>query len=240
MMNQTSRLLVCISLATSCVTVGSVSLVAQEKASPKIPYEGVWTLTFRVATKPGGEILELPGVTATPMNLVFQATKQSFAVENDGQFKWEERNDGQFHSDTRLIDKLGQESYPGQTTGPLLKAAGQLDAERKLKLQFTWSHGSGRFVDGVGGGTLSVSLDGKTVTTSGAAGSWTRPQYFYNSTWELSPASIKREELGPDVVRETATYTNRRQAKLPWGTSLPVVEEVEITQVRYLELVPRG
>jgi hypothetical protein len=239
-MNQTGRIFACLSLAASCATAGSVSLLAQEKASSKIPYEGVWTLSFRVATKPGGEVLELPGVTAVPMNLVFQATKQSFAVEKDGQFKWEERNDGQFHSDTRLIDKLGQESYPGQTTGPLLKAAGQLDAARKLKLQFAWSHGSGRFVDGVGGGTLSVSLDGKTATTSGAGGSRTSQHYYFNSTWELSPDKIKREELGQDVVRETATYTSRRPAKLPWGMSLPVVEEVEIIQVRYLELVPRG
>ena len=205
-------------------------------------FEGQWSLEFSVSTKPGGATYQLASMTVSPHNLVFQAVRGDFKVNKEGTFTWEEREHGRYHSDTTLIDRAGQHSYPAQTQQPILRARGQVAKKtRTLTLHMDWSGGDGQFSDGRGGGSMSASADGKTWTISGEKGSLTIPVKYWQSDWELKPTrAVEREETSPGVQTETVTYSATRQTQLPWSAPLPVLERLEVIQVRHLELVPRG
>jgi hypothetical protein len=204
-------------------------------------FEGQWSLEFSVSTKPGGATYQLASMTVSPHNLGFQAVRSDFEVNKEGTFAWEEREHGLYHSDTTLIDRAGQHSYPAQTQQPILRARGQVAKKtRTLTLHMDWSGGDGQFSDGRGGGSMSASADGGTWTISGAKGSFTIPVKYWQSDWELKPTRVEREETSAGVQTETVTYSATRQTQLPWSAPLPVLERLEVIQVRHLELVPRG
>ena len=62
--------------------------------------------------------------------------------------------------------------------------------------------------------------------------------------WEqLTPASVQREEIAVDTIRETTIFRASRRKTLTdflAGSSAPVTEHIEVKHVRYLNLVPRG
>jgi hypothetical protein len=220
----------------------ATTLLAQ--APRERPFAGRWSLEFSASTRPGGATLQAGPITISPQNLHFQAHHREFTVSDDGKFDWTERTNGQWHSDATTIDSAGQRSFPSQTNEPLLKVEGQLDRQRKLTVTLRWSHGSGPFLagDGVTPGSLSVSADGDQVTVFFKGHSSSHATRYLTTEWALPPPLIERQELSPDMVRETATYSARRERTLnEFGAGpLPVIERVRVQQVRQLKLVPRG
>jgi hypothetical protein len=217
------------------------------------PFEGQWSLEYFVATKPGGETHQVGILTLSPINLLFQVARSEFQVGEDGKFNWTERSGGQWHSDTVSTDSLGQRSISVQDTEPLLVADGTItlvdaamgdEKTKSLELKLKWSHGSGTFIGGVGNvtGTLAVSGDGQTLTVTSDKGAVSMPHTYLTTQWTLTPKSVEREEEGPDMIREVTTFQARRQGTLSdWGSgALPVVERIEVKQIRHLKLVPRG
>jgi hypothetical protein len=215
-------------------------------------FEGQWYLEYIVATKLGGETQQVGNLTLSPINLSFRAGRGDFRVADDGTFNWTERTDGQWHSDVVVTDSAGQRSFPAETTEPLLTVEGTVvvttndsgEDEKKLTLTLKWTHGSGTFIrgDGATGGVLIVSPDGTTVTSISSDGSASWPAKYLTTEWTLTPISVERREEGPDVLREVTTFKSRRQSTLnEWGSGpLPVIERIEVKQIRHMKLVPRG
>jgi hypothetical protein len=208
------------------------------------PFDGKWSLEFFAATRPGGETLHAGALTISPQNLQFEASRGDFRVDVDGKFSWTEGTSGQWRQDATVTDSLGQRSYPSQSNEPILKATGRVDRQRKLTLTLEWTAGNGWFVagDGVSTGTLSVPADGSQVTVFFKGHSSQAPSRLLTSEWTLSPESVRREEISPGSIRETVTYSARRQRTLgEFGAGpLPVVERIRVQQVRQLKLVERG
>ena len=104
-----------------------------------------------------------------------------------------------------------------------------------------WTGGSGPGIDHNGTPFVIVlSADGSQWTTSG----YTRGAPYQKTVWELTPASVRQEEIAIGTIRETTMFRVSRQATLTDfmapGFSIPVTERIEIKHVRYLNLVPRG
>jgi hypothetical protein len=206
-------------------------------------FAGKWTLEFSADTRPGGETLRAGTITISPQNLHFAASRGEFAVSDAGQFSWLERTSGQWQSDATLIDSGGQRSSPSQTNEPLLKAAGQLDRQRKLTLTMQWTHGSGPFAAGDGTpGVLTVSADGGLVTTMFKGRTVSYPSKYLTTEWTLAPTSITKRDISPNEQEERAVYSaSRRRTLNDFGAGpLPVGETIRVEQVRPLKLVPRG
>ena len=213
------------------------------------PFEGEWTLTFDVATPPGG--------VALPWNphyhMAFHASKRSFQVKADGTFAWREVDDGSFKANSTVV-VAGTQTEVWESHQPLLKAGGKATAtptppgspqpyERSLEVNLDYSAGNGVYGDNHGGaGTYIVDATGEQMTVSGVnAPPTTLPVTYLNAKWELKPASTAREEVSPDVIRETITYEGSRPAE---NTTIlgkyKVTERIEVKHVRYSRLVPRG
>jgi hypothetical protein len=227
--------------ALACLCLMNARLCGQ--MPDRHPFEGLWTLTYSAATKPGGETLPTAiGSVISPQNLAFTATHADFKVSEEGKFSWLERKDGYWHSDSRHIVG-GLSSHPTQTDEPLLVASGQLDRERKMKLTLRWSHGSGGFTAGDGRpGTLFVSADGSQVTVFFEGRSSTHATAYLTTEWTLAPISIERVVVSEDEIKEIARYSARRQRTLTdFGAGpLPVNESIRVEQIRKMKLVPRG
>lgn len=212
------------------------------------PHEGEWSLEFCVSTRAGGEILTPPGGTHH-YNFLFQVAKESFAVEADGALKWEQRDNGLLHVDD-FASAVGRTWFQNQQ--PVLRLSGQAVAtpaaaqsgrtyDRQLSLDLAWTGGSGPGIDHNGQPfVISLSADGNQWTTSG----YTRGAPYAKSQWELTGASVQREEIAPDTIRETTIFRASRQVALTDfmspGFSVPVTERIEIKHVHYPRLVPRG
>jgi hypothetical protein len=244
------------SLATRCA-IPAAALVAValwlppaagQPPAARNPNAGEWALEFRVFTRPGGEVLTYAGDTQR-FNLAFQVANESFAVAADGALNWEQRDGGQLHVDDYSA-LLGRTWIQDQQ--PMLRLKGQVAAttgepqpgrtdQRKLSLELAWTGGSGQGIDHNGRPFVTtLSADGNQWTTSG----YTRGAPYTNSLWELTPASVELEEIARDTIRETTTFRASRQTTLTDfmapGISVPVTERIEIKQVRYPRLVPRG
>jgi hypothetical protein len=230
-------------LLASLVSLGLTNSRLPGQMPDRHPFEGLWTLTYSAATKPGGETLSTAiGSIISPQNLAFTATHTDFTVSEDGKFGWLERKNGYWHSDARHIVG-GLSSHPTQTDEPLLVASGQLDRERKMKLTLRWSHGSGGFTAGDGRpGALFVSDDGSQVTVFFLGRSTTHATQYLTTEWTLAPISIEREEVSEYEIKEIARYSARRQRTLSeFGAGpLPVNESIRVEQIRQMKLVPRG
>ena len=134
------RFLIATQLLLAGVWSGGMPTVRAAEPAPSDDsvFEGQWSLDFSLSTPPGGATYAVFGVTASPHNIAFQATRSDFAVNKDGTFSCEEHEHGLYHSDVTLIDKLGQHSYPAQTQQPILKARGQVAKETRT-LSCTWT-----------------------------------------------------------------------------------------------------
>lgn len=211
------------------------------------PHDGEWSLEFRVCTRPGGVILTPPGDTQV-YNQLFQVTKDSFSVAADGVLKWEQREGGIMHVDDYSA-MAGRTWFQDQQ--PMLRLSGQAVAtpaapesgrtyDRKLSLQLAWTGGSGPGIDHSGQPFVIVlSADGNQWTTKG----YTRAAPYQKSQWELTPASVQREEIAVDTIRETTIFRASRRTTLTDATTpfaIPVTEQIEVKHVRYPKLVPRG
>ena len=212
------------------------------------PHDGEWSLDFRVCTRPGGEILTVHDDNHI-YNLLFQVAQESFTVAADGALRWEQREGGLHHVDDYSA-ALGRTWFQDQQ--PVLRASGQASAtpaaaesgrtyDRKLSLQLAWTggNGSGVFHDGEPF-VISISADGSQWTGFGG----TRAAPYEKSQWDLRPASVKREEVGVDTIRETTIFRASRPMTLTDSTapawSIPATEHIEIKHVFYPNLVPRG
>jgi hypothetical protein len=227
------------------VTAGP--LPAQEPGGN--PFDGEWTLTFDVATPPGG--------VALPWNphyhMAFHASKRSFQVKADGTFAWREVDDGSYKTNS-TVNVAGTQTEVWASHQALLKAGGQATAtltppgspqpyDRSLEVNLDWSAGNGAYGGNHGGGgTYIVDAAGEQMTVSGVnAPPTTLPVTYLNAKWELKPASTIREEISPGQIRETITYKESRQTELPSMVGkYKVTERIEVKQMRNLGLVPRG
>jgi hypothetical protein len=212
------------------------------------PFEGEWTLTFDVATPPGG----VPLPWNPHYHMAFHASKRSFQVKADGTFSWREADDGSYKMNT-TVNVAGTQTEAWATHQPLLKVGGKATAtptpagspqpyDRSLEVNLDWSAGNGAYGDNHGGaGTYIVDAAGEQMTVSGVnAPPTTLPVTYLNAKWELKPASTVREEISPDQIRETITYKDSRQAEVPSKIgNYKVTERIEVKHVRNLGLVPR-
>jgi hypothetical protein len=215
-------------------------------------FDGEWSLTFRVDTKPGGEsFTTTQGVAVSSYDLHFSATMPSFRFANDRSLNPEIRDNTRLSvsSTARFGDVTwwDRQSYSG-----LVKVTGKGSGEahdRQVNMTLSWSmaQGIGFTRDSAGTSmTYRSSQDGSKLTITNEAGTGTFTFEPWKSTWELKPERIEQVEISPDEMIETATYRGRRSVRLtpldPKGFSppLPVSEEIELKQVRPLKLVPRG
>lgn len=219
---------------------------AQEPAGPN-PFDGEWSLEFSAQTRPGGETRTYPNDTQH-INMQFLARRESFTIAAGGSLRWEQRDGGLFHSDN-FSRAAGTTSVQDQR--PVLRVSGVAKAtsapagsgrayDRRLTLDVAWTGGDGTLLDhGLRSHVIDLSADGSQYTTSG----YTTAASYQTSNWELEPASVQREEIAPDAIRETTTFrlsrattTQHNQGQRP----IPLTERIEIKHVHYLNLVPRG
>jgi hypothetical protein len=234
----------------SCVLCWSVAIARADDAAPSAQsvFGGQWSFEFREATRPGGMFAQSAAYDTT-QNRLFTVVKSPFQVDKNGVFSWIERNNTYFHHDTFYARTNGVRSSLSWDQVGVLKATGQVvdSKTRTLKVTVERWPGSGRYMDRSGGGTITVSADGYTQTYFPSAFPPARPNQIAHPpfVWELKPASIERQDLGPDQQRETVTYKGSRGVKGPaaWhilGDGYFTIEHIEIRQVRELKLVPRG
>jgi hypothetical protein len=220
----------------------------------KAPFDGQWSLEFRVNTKPGGEeFTTRQGVSVSPYHLHFHAAIESLQFQDDRSVKVEARENTPLTiSSTSRFG--GVTLWDHQNHRGLLRAEGLGSGDRQnrtVKLTINWIYLEGTGFASDSFGTSSsyrgrTSDDGTSVTLTNEAGTRTLPIQMWKSTWELKAENIEQTEVSPDCLVETATYRARQTTRLtpldPGGFSppLPVIEEIELKQVRQLNLVPRG
>jgi hypothetical protein len=249
--------------------------MAQQPAG-RNPFDGEWSLEFRVATRPGGESrVASRGITpedVQTINLLMHVSRPSFAVGADGSLRWEQREEGLVHWDdfSRLVGKTATSDCQvvlrgtGEATATPAPAGSGRTYDRRLTLELSWAGSNGSGLDHAGKPwTVALSADGSQWTTNYG----TAAVVSEKSLWELEPASTEREEIAPDVIRETAIYRASRQKQrasrqkqrasrqkqrasrqkqseayklgIP-PAPLTITERIEIKHIHYLNLVPRG
>lgn len=218
------------------------------------PFDGQWSLEFRVNTKPGGETFTTTqGMAVSAYNLNFHAASRPFRFQDDRSVKLVIREPASLaisqtarYGDVTLWDRQqhrGLVLVEGRGTGD--------EQDRQVSLTIRWIgvEGNGFVSDSFGTSSnyrWRYAEDAATVTISNEAGSGTFPFKMWKSAWELKPESIERTEISPDVIVETATYRSQRATRLTpldpkeFSPPLPVIEEIKLKQVRQLNLVPRG
>jgi hypothetical protein len=212
------------------------------------PFEGEWTLTFDVATPPGGVTLRDMYGSNSPYHMAFHASKRSFQVQADGTFSWREVDNGTLQINT-TANYFGTQTKCWETHQPLLKALGKATAtptpprspqpyDRAVQIDLDCS---GVYGDNHGGGgAYAVDAAGERMTVTGPT-TTTLPVMYWQSKWKLKPASTIREEIGPDEIRETVTYKESRQSEVETKLGkYKVTERIELQHVRHSRLVPRG
>jgi hypothetical protein len=240
--------LAAIAAGFGCVLPGAVHAQAQGPApSSGSIYDGQWSFEYRNATQPGGTRAQSAGYVVT-QNILFSAVKSRFQVDRNGVFSWIERDNTYYHADSFYLNKDGTTASLSWDQEAVLKATGQVVDEKTRTLKVTVDHweGSGRFMDRMGGGTITASADGHTQTYFPSGRPTASMQIRHRPVvWELKPVSIERQDLGPDQQREIVTYKASRGVKPPvvlhiLGDGNLSTIHIEIRQVRELKLVPRG
>lgn len=218
------------------------------------PFNGQWSLDFRVDTRPGGETFTTrQGGEVSAYELHFQASRGSFRLQDDRSLKLDilESSSLIIRSTTRFGAVTMQDRQRHRGRMHIEGAGSGEQDDRRLKLTIRWglSSGVGISTDSFGTSQTTrsqMSADGTQLTLSNEAGTGTFAFDLWKSEWELKPSSLEKREVSSDVIVETATYEGRRNTRLapldPGGFSppLPVTEEIELKQVRQLKLVPRG
>jgi hypothetical protein len=217
------------------------------------PFEGEWSLTFDVATPPGGVTLTNEYGTDAPYHMAFHASKRSLQVAADGTIAWRDFENGALRI-SGTANYFGTQTKHWASHRPLLKAAGKATAtppppgstqpyDRRLEVNLDYTGGSGTYADNHGGGgAYIVDAAGEQMTVTGGVTNSTIAVIYWQAKWTLKPARTVREELSPGEIRETTTYEGTRQAEIATQTSgkYQVTQRMEIKHVRSLNLVPRG
>lgn len=218
------------------------------------PFDGEWSLEFRVNTRPGGaSFTTTQGIAVSPYHFNFQAPINNFRFQQDRSVKLEKREGTSLSirqtARTSVVVMWDRQKHQGRIH---VEGAGSGEGDdRQLKLKIRWGLSSGVAFSSDNFGTSQttrsqMSEDGTQITLSNEAGTGTFAFDLWKSEWELKPTAIEQREVGEDVIEERATYRGRRTIRLspmdPGGFSppLPVIEEIELKQVRQLNLVPRG
>jgi hypothetical protein len=233
----------------SCVLCCSAAAARADDAGPSAEsvFDGLWSLEFRNASQPGGTFAQTTAYETT-QNMLFTASKNRFRVDKNGTFSWIERDNPFFHADSFYAYKNGTTASLSWDQEAVLKVTGQVVDTKTRTLKVTAEHwvGSGRFMDGFGGGTITASADGNTQThyPSGRP-TTTIKRRHPPDVWELKPVNIERQDLGPDQQREIVTYKASRGIKGPAGWRIAgdgnlSIMYIEVRQIRELKLVPRG
>lgn len=245
------RRILVLQLALVLFVSAAVPAVSQEAGDN--PFDGEWTLTFDVATPPGGVTLTNEYGSDSPYNMMFQASKQSLQVADDGTIAWRDFEDGSL-SINGTANYFGTQTKHWARHQPLLKAAGKATAkltrpgtpqpyDRSLEVNLDYTGGSGTYGDNHGGGgAYSVDAAGEQMTVTGGVTTSTIAVTYWKAKWTLKPTRIVREEISPDQIRETTTYEGTRQAEIPTLNSgkYKATERIEIKHMRNLNLIPRG
>ncbi len=243
--------------ALACAALcAATPVLAQPGASAAgNPHAGEWSLEFRVSTRPGGDTaVASRGFTpedVQTMNLLLNVSRPTFTVAADGVLRWEQRGGGQVHWDdfstlagkTATSDTQAVLRAQGKVTATPAPAGSGRTYDRRLSLDLSWSGGSGMTVDHRGlPWAVTLSADGNQVITPFGGG----PAVYERSQWELEPTSVRREEIAPDLIRETTVFRAARQTASSvykigvQQAPLHFTEQIEIKHVHYPRLVPRG
>lgn len=212
-------------------------------------FDGQWSLELQISTKPGGETVRSAEALIAPFHVQVTASNPSFTVDEAGKFSWDSRDCGRSHSTKHATFEAGGSSDTTEQTCVMLKVQGNVSDQRVITIDPQWTSGNGRLSTATSTGGLvlyaySVSGDGSTISVStsgnlpGDYRTFSYPVKYQGAPWTLSPESIQQIEIGPDEIRETATYRGQRQGT--YAGAVPVIERLEVKQVRHLELVPRG
>ncbi|HEX5104237.1 MAG TPA: hypothetical protein VFV87_10525 [Pirellulaceae bacterium] len=218
------------------------------------PFDGEWSLEFRVNTRPGGaSFTTTQGLAVSPYHFNFRAPIESFRFQDHRRVRLEQREDStlSIRSTTRIstVTLWDRQNHQGRIH---VDGAGSGEAaDRRLKLTIHWglSSGTGFSSDNFGTSQTTRALmseDGTQITLSNEAGTRTFGFDLWKSTWELKPAAIEKRTVGEDVIEETTTFRGQRNVSItpldPGGftPALPVIEAIELKQFRQLKLVPRG
>jgi hypothetical protein len=212
-------------------------------------FDGQWSLELQISTKPGGETLQAAGAVTSPIHIQIRAANPSFTVDDSGKFSWDSRDCGRSHVAKHAAYTGGGTSDTSEQTRVLLKVQGSVSERRVLTIDPQWTSGNGQLWTTTSTGAIflgcySVSGDGSSISIStsgnlpGDYRTYTLPIKYQGAPWTLSPTSIEQHEISADVIREVAKYRAQRQGT--YAGAVPVIERLEIKQVRNLELVPRG
>ncbi len=254
-----SRTIIVLPLTLALLAAGYHRLPAQQSAPAGggNPFDGEWTLTFDVATPPGGVTIRgMYGDSNAPYHLAFQASKRSFRVKADGKIVWRDVDDGSLRIDSTYnpppVAVGAQTTTWWESHRPLLKVNGTATAtpmppgspqpyDCSLTVDLDWSGGNGAYAgSGGGSGAYIVDSAGEQMTVTGPT-TTTLPVTYWQAKWTLQPASTFREEISADEIRETTTYKGSREAEVKTVLGkYKVTERIEVKHVHNLKLVPRG
>jgi hypothetical protein len=227
-------------------------LIAQQPAGRGgNPFGGKWSLTIDMTTAPGGATLAIPYATISPYHCTYHAEKREFQVKEDGTFEWAENDAGSTSHDGKSehFSFTGDRRLNLRASGNVqARTAGEArEEDRRLTLKLEVIGGNGR-ATGTGGGRTNtgifiVSADWSQFTNY--PGGTTVPNPVWAIDWtDLKPSSVKDEDLGSEVIRRTTRYQAARPSRIPSEVNglftPPVMERIEVKQVRYLNVVPRG
>lgn len=236
-------------LTLASLTVALLCVSAHGAEPDNSLFDGQWSLSLQISTRPGGETLEGNNVVTSPFYVQITAENPSFTVSQEGKFSWDGRDSGRSKVVKHGIYPRGVTDDVSEQTRVLLKAQGTVSEQRVLTMDPQWTIGAGQFTNINNRGVIyigsyTVSDDGGTLTIRGTTNvspsvqTYSAPVSYEGKPWELAPASIEEREIAPDVIREEATYRAQRQGT--YAGTVPVTERIEIKQIRYLKLIPRG
>ena len=189
-------------LALGLLTSPRRSAVAEEpEPAADSPDQYVWTLVYRIATKPEGETVAVPMGTPHQIKIAYTFVKE-FQVRPDGTFAFDDCDFG--HCRLEGVQEANKVKVYSRTNWQgLLRGSGKWqpatgDADEKLTLKLEWGAGDGANETRMDGddNTYAVkyaaSPDGRTVTTTsdppgGKPIIYSYPNSFVPSEWTLKP-----------------------------------------------------
>lgn len=216
------------------LVVASATAPAQQPGGN--PFDGEWSLVLDVSTAPGGATLIRGDTTISPYNFEIHGANERFQVKEDGSFEWSQSDAGSTLCNGVIDNSTGTTRFWASQKLEL-RAAGKIevtrpaageprDEDRGLTVETTFIHGNGYY--SVTGPTVTATI-ALSNPANGPAGV---------EPWNLKPKRVTKEELAPDVIRQTITYEATRQTRNP--SEAPLTERIQVKHVRYLGLVPRG
>jgi len=207
------------------------------------PFDGEWSLVLDLSTAPGGATLSFGDTTTSPYNIAMHAANQRFQVKEDGSFEWSQSDAGSTSYNGVHHNSTGTARFWGSQKMKLLRATGKAQAPRtatgemrdedcRLTIDLTMIHGDGYY-----------SVTSPSVTATTAISNTANVPAGVEPWSDLKPTRVTKEELAPDVIRQTTTYEATRPTNNMGADPATVpqtTQRIEIKHVRYLNLVPRG